>query len=177
MWLNHERPVMNWIRVHRSVQWVSPVLRKTWRIVPSSSLTLPAQGMLQRALKNFLKLVPSLCPFQSSMELVFQNIPTTTTNPSGFPAILVIFWEGKRNAQTSLQPVWLLISLREAHHEVLSKLPHCPEPSFSVYLFVPILEQPANDFTPFCLAAKSNTITPLRAASVGSKNKMGSFSC
>lgn len=145
----------------------------------SSLPHLPAQGMLPRAIKNSLKLVPSPSPFQHNMEIVFQN-ESLKKIPVASRAMLVTSWEGERDTQTFPQPLWLLISLWEAPDTRFC--PSCHTLSWTslaqfIYLFSPILEQPANDFTPFCLAAKSNTITPLRVASVGSKNKMDSFPC
>lgn len=148
-------------------------------LLKSSLLHLPVQGMLRRAVKNSLKLVPSPSPFQHNMEIVFQN-ESLKNNPSGFQGCASNFL-GRWERYTDIPTATLVTNKaqRSPGHEVLSKLPHTVLnlPAQLIYLFSPILEQPATDFTPFCLAAKSNTITPLRAASVGSKNKMDSFSC
>lgn len=152
---------------------LKPLLK--WSSLPHH----PEQGTLRRAAKNSLKLVPSPNPFQHNMERVFLN-ESLKSNPGGFQGYASHFL-GRWERYTDIPTATLLTNKaqRGPGHEVLSKLPHTVLnlPAQLIYLFSPILEQPANDFTPFCLAAKSNTITPLRAASVGSKNKMDSFSC
>lgn len=183
MWLNHYRPVVKTpVLVHRGVWWVFPALKKPlvkWSSLPS--LTLPVQGTLQRALRNFLKLIPSPSHFQSDVELVFQSESfKKKKNPSGFPCYSGNF-PGRWEKCTDI-PTATFITNKSQRSRVTRFCPsdHALSWTFLLSLFIyffPILEQPANDFTPFCLVAKSNTITPLRAASVGSKNKMGSFSC
>lgn len=140
MWLNHYRPVVKTpVLVHRGVWWVFPALKKPlvkWSSLPS--LTLPVQGTLQRALRNFLKLVPSPSHFQSNVELVFQSESFKKKKiPVASRVILVTYREGERNVQTFPQPLLLLISLREAASRgSVQVTTHCPEPSCSVYLFI-----------------------------------------
>ena len=83
----------------------------------SPSLICHLQGTLQRALRNFLKLVLSPSHFQSSVKLVFQNESFKKKKKKFLMAshvILVTSQEGERNIQIFAQPLQLLISLREA---------------------------------------------------------------
>ena len=141
MWLNRYRSVVKTpVLVHRGICWVFPALKKPlvkWSSLPS--LTLPVQGTLQRALRNFLKLVPSPSHFQSTVELGFQSesFKKKKKIPVASRVILVTSREGERNVQTFPQPLLLLISLREAASRgSVQVTTHCPEPSCSVYLFM-----------------------------------------
>ena len=149
----------------------------------SPSLICHLQGTLQRALRNFLKLVLSPSHFQSSVKLVFQNesFKKKKKIPDGFPCYSSNFpgrWEKHTDIRTAASVTNK--SQRSPCHEILSKRPHSVLnlPSrFFVCLFFSHSRRVSKWFHTFCLAAKSKTVTSLRAASVGSKNTMGSFSC
>lgn len=126
-------------------------------------------GKLLEALRHPLKLVSS----QRSLWFL-ANVEKCL---GGFHTVLVTSKEGEKNRHSQHCFGLLKKSQRSPSHEVTSKLPHTVRNLPSQLFSLLVLEQPVSDFTPYCLAAKSNTVSPLKAASLRSKNKMGSFSC